>query len=122
MFFPSAPPPLPGMECVPFTSGLLIGLGESRVERLQALLSLRESHDTYGHLQEVIIQNFRAKPGTRMWNAPEPSLDELRWTVAMARIAFGVGMSIQAPPNLTPSRCFARCGRTPVDSCDESED
>ena len=91
-----------GEAQVPFTSGILIGIGETRRERLEALLSLRELHEAHGHIQEIIIQNFRRKPDTKMRNAPEPTLDELLWTIAMARIIFGPGMNIQAPPNLTP--------------------
>jgi FO synthase len=93
---------LAGELQVPFTSGILIGIGETRRERLESLLALRALHARYGHLQEVIIQNFRAKPGTKMAHAPEPDLDELLWTVAMARLVFGPEMNIQAPPNLTP--------------------
>ncbi len=85
---------------IPFTTGLLIGIGETRVERIDALLALRDIQDHYGHIQEVIIQNFRAKPETRMKDAPEPSLAEHQWTIAMARLIFGAEMSIQAPPNL----------------------
>ena len=87
---------------VPFTSGLLIGIGETRAERIEALLALRDLHARYGHIQEIIIQNFRAKPGTRMADAPEPSLDEQLWTIAVARVLFGPDMNIQAPPNLQP--------------------
>ena len=87
---------------IPYTSGILIGIGETREERIASLLSLRDLHDTYGHLQEIIIQNFRAKPGTGMEHAPEPALDDLLWTIACARIIFGPDMTIQAPPNLTP--------------------
>ena len=87
---------------IPYTSGILIGIGETREERIASLLSLRDLHDTYGHLQEIIIQNFRAKPGTGMEHAPEPALDDLLWTIACARIIFGPDMAIQAPPNLTP--------------------
>ena len=93
---------LAGKAAVPFTSGLLIGIGETRLERVESLLALRRLHEEYGHLQEVIIQNFRAKPGTRMAAAPEPDLEELLWTIAVARILFGPDMSIQAPPNLSP--------------------
>jgi FO synthase len=89
-----------GEAKVPFTSGILIGIGETRGERIEALLALRDLHRAYGHLQEVIIQNFRAKPGTRMANAPEPSFEELLWTVAVARLIFGDTLSVQAPPNL----------------------
>ena len=89
-----------GRARVPFTSGILIGIGETRAERLDALLELRRLHERYGHIQEIIIQNFRAKPGTKMASAPEPSLDEQLWTIAAARLAFGPTMSIQSPPNL----------------------
>jgi len=89
-----------GEKKVPFTSGILIGIGETRGERIEALLALRDLHRAHGHLQEVIIQNFKAKPDTRMANAPEPSFDELLWTVAVARLIFGDTLSVQAPPNL----------------------
>ena len=87
---------------IPYTSGILIGIGETRKERIASLLALRDLHDRYGHLQEIIIQNFRAKPDTRMAGAPEPDLDDLLWTIACARLLFGPHMAIQAPPNLTP--------------------
>ena len=89
-----------GIAQVPFTSGILIGIGETRDERLDALLALRDLHEEYGHLQEIIIQNFRAKTGTRMAFADEPDREELLWTIAMARLTFGTHMPIQAPPNL----------------------
>jgi FO synthase len=89
-----------GEAAVPFTSGILIGIGETRLERIEALLRLRELHRRHGHLQEIIIQNFRAKPGTRMASAPEPPLAEHLWTIAVARLLLGAGMNIQAPPNL----------------------
>jgi FO synthase len=92
---------LAGELGVPFTSGILIGIGETRVERIEALLALRELHERYGHVQEVIVQNFRAKPGTRMADAPEPSLDELLWTAAAARLVLGPDMHVQCPPNLS---------------------
>jgi FO synthase len=85
---------------VPMTTGILIGIGETRRERIESLLALRELHGEYGHLQEIIIQNFRAKLGTKMHAAAEPSMDELCWTIAVARLIFGAKMSIQAPPNL----------------------
>jgi FO synthase len=91
-----------GEVAVPFTSGILIGIGETRRERIEALLALRDLHDSYGHLQEIIIQNFRAKPGTRMAQAREPVLDDHLWTIAVARLIFGPEMNIQAPPNLNP--------------------
>lgn len=87
---------------VPFTSGILIGIGETREERIESLLALRKLHDQYGHLQEIIVQNFRAKPDTKMATAAEPTLQELQWTIAVARLIFGPHMSIQAPPNLSP--------------------
>jgi FO synthase len=90
-----------GRALVPFTTGILIGIGETRFERLEALVAIRESHERHGHVQEVIIQNFRAKPGTRMAEAPEPPLEELLWTCAAARLLLGADWSIQAPPNLS---------------------
>jgi FO synthase len=90
-----------GAARVPFTTGLLIGIGETRRERIDALLALRDLHERYGHIQEIIIQNFRAKPGTKMARHPEPSFEDLLWTIAVARILFGAAMNIQAPPNLT---------------------
>ncbi|TAL04391.1 MAG: 7,8-didemethyl-8-hydroxy-5-deazariboflavin synthase subunit CofH [Rhodospirillaceae bacterium] len=92
---------LAGTLNVPFTSGILIGIGETRDERLDAMLALRDLHRQHGHLQEVIVQNFRAKPNTRMANAPDPDLDDLMWTIALARLVFGPEMNIQAPPNLS---------------------
>ncbi|WP_445326828.1 5-amino-6-(D-ribitylamino)uracil--L-tyrosine 4-hydroxyphenyl transferase CofH [Sphingobium sp. AN558] len=89
-----------GRAGVPFTTGLLIGIGETRAERIEALIAIRDLHRRYGHIQEVIIQNFRAKPGTLMVDHPEPSLDEHLWTIAMARLVLGSQMVIQAPPNL----------------------
>jgi len=91
-----------GRAGVPFTTGILIGIGETRAERIESLLAMRERHRRHGHIQELIVQNFRAKPGTRMANAPEPDLEEMLWTLAVARILFGAEMSIQAPPNLSP--------------------
>jgi FO synthase len=93
---------LAGQANVPFTSGILIGIGETRHERIESLLALRELHQRYGHLQEVIVQNFRAKVDTLMAHAPEPDLNELLWSIAVARLIFGPSMNIQAPPNLSP--------------------
>jgi len=89
-----------GRAAVPFTTGILIGIGETRAERVEALLALRDLHDRYGHIQEIIIQNFRAKPGTKMVDAPEPTLEDHLWTIAVARLIFGTDVSVQAPPNL----------------------
>ncbi len=91
-----------GEARIPFTTGILIGIGETRRERIESLLAIRRLHGRYGHVQEIIVQNFRAKPGTKMRSAPEPDLDELLWTIAIARIVFGPEMSVQAPPNLSP--------------------
>jgi FO synthase len=91
-----------GEAAIPFTSGILIGIGETRRERQEALLELRELHERYGHIQEIIIQNFCAKPGTKMAGFPEPALDEHLWTVAVARLVLGPEMNIQVPPNLSP--------------------
>jgi FO synthase len=85
---------------VPMTSGILIGIGETRAERVEALLALREVNREFGHIQEVIVQNFRAKPDTKMHAAAEPDMDELCWTIAAARLILGPDTSIQAPPNL----------------------
>jgi FO synthase len=90
-----------GAVGVPFTSGILIGIGETRAERIEALLRLRDLQDRHGHIQEIIVQNFRAKPGTRMAGAVEPDFADHLWTTAVARIVFGGAMNIQAPPNLS---------------------
>ena len=90
-----------GRQRVPFTSGILIGIGETRKERIESLLALRDLHRQYGHIQEIIIQNFRAKSGTKMAKSPEPDLAELQWSIAVARLIFGPAMNIQAPPNLS---------------------
>jgi FO synthase len=92
---------LAGEERIPFTSGILIGIGETRRERIEALLAIRELHEEHGHIQEVIVQNFRAKPGTLMAGREEPSLDELLWTAAAARLVLGSDMNVQCPPNLS---------------------
>ena len=90
-----------GEQRVPFTTGILIGIGETRRERVEALLALRALHETYGHLQEIIIQNFRPKSGTRMAGVPAVALEEHLWTIAVARLVFPPEMNIQAPPNLS---------------------
>ena len=92
-----------GEHRVPTTTGVLIGIGETRTERVKSLLDIRKLHEEFGHIQEVIVQNFRAKPNTLMANAMEPTLEELRWTIAVARLIFGPTMSIQVPPNLSPN-------------------
>ena len=90
-----------GGLAVPFTTGILIGIGETRGERLDALFAIADIQREHGHIQEVIVQNFRAKPGTKMAEAPEPAPEDLAWTVAAARHVLGPAMSIQAPPNLS---------------------
>ena len=91
-----------GELAVPFTTGILIGIGETRRERVESLLAIRDVHERHGHIQEVIVQNFRAKPGTPMAAAPEPSLEDHLWTIAVARLVLGPDTSVQAPPNLRP--------------------
>jgi 7,8-didemethyl-8-hydroxy-5-deazariboflavin synthase CofG subunit len=88
-----------GKQNVPFTTGLLIGIGESPEDRVEALLAIRELHERYGHIQEVIVQNFRAKPAIPMAHVPEPSQHEMLLTVAVARLLMPT-VNIQAPPNL----------------------
>jgi FO synthase len=91
---------LAGELSIPFTSGILIGIGETREERIEALLALRALGEEHGHRQEVIVQNFRAKPGTRLAAHAEPPLDDHLWTIAVARILLGPDWHVQAPPNL----------------------
>ncbi len=93
-----------GIAKVPLTTGILIGIGETREERLESLLAIEAQHQLYGHIQEIIIQNFVPKPGTKMHAAPAPAFDELLWTIATARLIFGPNMSIQVPPNLNAGR------------------
>jgi len=89
-----------GKQGVPFTTGLLIGIGESREDRVDTLLAIRELHRRYGHIQEVIIQNFRIKPGIPMQHWPEPSQGDMLRTIAVARLLMPE-VNIQAPPNLS---------------------
>ncbi|MEE8307789.1 MAG: 7,8-didemethyl-8-hydroxy-5-deazariboflavin synthase CofG, partial [Gammaproteobacteria bacterium] len=93
-----------GRASVPLTTGLLVGIGETRAERIESLQALHSLHAAHGHIQELIIQNFVPKPATKMHAAPEPSFDELLWTTAVARLMFGMQMSIQVPPNLNSGR------------------
>src|SRR5262245_35695706 len=92
-----------GELSIAFTTGILIGIGETREERVDSLLAIRELHECYGHIQEVIIQNFRAKPDTRMAGCAEPDATETARTVATARLILGGEMNIQVPPNLNPN-------------------
>jgi len=89
-----------GELAIPFTSGILIGIGETREERLDALVALRSLAEEHGHLREVIVQNFRAKPGTRMAEHADAPLEDHLWSIAAARIVLGPDIHVQAPPNL----------------------
>ena len=86
---------------IPFTTGLLVGIGESRRDRLEALEAIVASHETYGHIQEVIIQNFLPKARTAMAKEPAPSPEEFHWTIAAARLMLPADVHLQAPPNLS---------------------
>jgi len=92
---------LAGKLGIPFTTGILIGIGETRAERVASLLAIRELHERHGHIQEVIIQNFRAKASIPMRGWPEPDAEDLLRTVAVARLLLGPDVNIQAPPNLS---------------------
>jgi FO synthase len=90
-----------GRLAIPFTTGILVGIGEDEEERATSVFAIRELHRRYGHVQEVIVQNFRAKPGTVMRNAPEPGDEEFLAAVATTRVVLGPHVSVQAPPNLS---------------------
>ena len=92
---------LAGELGIPFTTGILIGIGETRRERVESLLAIRQLHQRYGHIQEVIVQNFRAKADTPMAETPDAAPDELMWTTAVARLILGERVNIQVPPNLS---------------------
>jgi len=94
---------LAGELRIPFTTGVLIGIGENWQERIDSLLAIRELHERYGHIQEVIVQNFRAKPTIPMRARPDAAKDDMVKTIALARLILGGGANIQAPPNLTPN-------------------
>jgi len=93
-----------GEEKIPFTTGILLGIGETPAERAQSLVAIRELHERHGHIQEVIIQNFRAKPEIAMADAPEPDAFEMSRAIATARLVLGAEMNVQAPPNLSPNQ------------------
>ena len=86
---------------IPFTTGILIGIGETKEERLESLAAIRALHERYGHIQEVIVQNFRAKPGTRMAGHVDAEMEDLLRTLAIARLMLPAEMNLQAPPNLS---------------------
>ena len=91
-----------GRQRIPFTTGILIGIGETWEERVDSLFAIRELHERYGHIQEVIVQNFRAKPKIPMHDHPDPGREDMLKTIALVRLILGGAMNIQAPPNLTP--------------------
>ena len=93
---------LAGKLQIPFTTGILIGIGETPRERVDALVAIRDLHEHHGHIQEVIVQNFRTKPRIPMRDAAEPSREDLLRTVAVARLVLGPDVNLQAPPNLSP--------------------
>jgi len=100
-----------GRLAIPFTTGLLVGIGENRDERADTLHAIRRLHKEFGHVQEVIVQNFRAKDHTAMASAPDADFDEFLATVAVARLVLGPDMRIQAPPNLvSAAECLALLG------------
>ena len=88
---------------IPFTTGLLVGIGETLAERVDTLFAIRDLHRAYGHIQEVIVQNFRAKPTIRLADGPEPGAADVARTVAVARLVLDPDVSVQAPPNLSPA-------------------
>jgi FO synthase len=98
-----------GRLAIPFTTGLLVGIGETRDDRLRALAAIAESHRRHGHVQEVIIQNFLPKPGTAMAKSPAATDEEFHWTIAAARLVLPDDVHLQAPPNLSdePARLLA---------------
>jgi FO synthase len=112
-----------GVARIPFTTGLLVGIGESRADRLATLEAIAASHRRHGHVQEVIVQNFLPKPGTSMHRAPPCPTDEFLWTIAVARVVLPADIPLQAPPNLSdglgplldcgPGRPSTCCGRRP---------
>lgn len=92
---------LAGELRLPFTTGILIGIGDSREDRIESLLAIRDLHRRFGHVQEVIVQNFRAKPGTAMAEKLDADTIELLWSVAAARLILGPDANVQVPPNLS---------------------
>nr|WP_206072173.1 bifunctional FO biosynthesis protein CofGH [Antrihabitans stalactiti] len=100
-----------GRLSVPFTTGILVGIGETLTDRVESIMAIRKSHKAFGHVQEVIIQNFLAKGDTAMRDVPDAGLEEFLATIAVARLLLGPGMRIQAPPNLVSNEeCIALIG------------
>lgn len=104
-----------GRERVPFTTGILVGIGETLRDRADSLVALRDAHERHGHVQEVIVQNFRAKPRTAMQGAPDAELREYVAAVAVARLVMGTHMRIQVPPNLSDPAEFGLLVRAGAD-------
>ncbi|MDV6240861.1 bifunctional FO biosynthesis protein CofGH [Rhodococcus opacus] len=100
-----------GRLSVPFTTGILVGIGETVRERAESIMAIRKSHKAFGHVQEVIVQNFLAKPDTAMRDTPDAGLEEFLATIAVSRLLLGPGMRIQSPPNLVSNtECLALLG------------
>ncbi|MFW2237282.1 bifunctional FO biosynthesis protein CofGH [Rhodococcus opacus] len=100
-----------GRLSVPFTTGILVGIGETVRERAESIMAIRKSHKAFGHVQEVIVQNFLAKPDTAMRDTPDAGLEEFAATIAVSRLLLGPGMRIQSPPNLVSNtECLALLG------------
>jgi FO synthase len=101
-----------GRLAIPFTTGILLGIGETPEERVDSLFAIADLHAAHGHIQEVIIQNFRAKDATPLAGAPEPTAGDMARAVAVARLLLGGEMNVQAPPNLSPDdhRLLLRAG------------
>ncbi|MBM4492340.1 bifunctional FO biosynthesis protein CofGH [Rhodococcus hoagii] len=100
-----------GRLSVPFTTGILVGIGETLAERAESIMAIRKLHKAFGHVQEVIVQNFLAKPDTAMRDAPDANLEEFLATIAVARLLLGPGVRIQSPPNLvSEAECLALIG------------
>jgi len=91
-----------GEQRIPFTTGILIGIGETLADRVDSLLAIADLHQRYGHVQEVIVQNFRTKPEIPMATCDEPDTADLARAVAVARLVLGPDVNIQVPPNLSP--------------------
>ncbi|GAA4192737.1 bifunctional FO biosynthesis protein CofGH [Microbacterium oryzae] len=104
-----------GRARIPFTSGILVGIGESLRDRAESMIALRDAHDRHGHIQEVIVQNFRAKPRTAMQDAPDAALHEHASAVAVTRLVLGPRMRVQVPPNLSDPQEFALLLRAGAD-------
>ncbi|AYG03285.1 7,8-didemethyl-8-hydroxy-5-deazariboflavin synthase CofG [Gryllotalpicola protaetiae] len=104
-----------GRSRIPFTTGVLLGIGETAADRIDAVLALRASHEKHGHIQEVIVQNFRAKNATAMMGAVDLETQEYAAAVAVTRVLLGPGMRVQAPPNLTDAGELALLVRAGID-------